>query len=267
MPHGHSLCLLSWQALSACAACQHLAHLCSAACLRHHLPRLAVPLSALRPHGPAALLQSLCPATTGLLKLEHPGTDWLLSHFLCSDINAAAQAPLYTVKARLLPRATFVVGYDTAIRLVMPKYYGGQEGMLLQFAELKHAGGARPCMLARHLWVHRLYLNQGRHVGRVCSKRLAPLQMCLCSGLAAHEGLSSGPRLKHAQAACSIHCLAGCSFLVAGRSEGSTFKSLKDVDMPEALAGMVSTAELPAKSPSSPVTCPLAMPDWVGSIP
>ena len=50
------------------------------------------------------------------------------------------QAPLYTNKARLLPRSTFVVGYDTAIRLVMPKYYGGEVDMLLQFAELKHAG-------------------------------------------------------------------------------------------------------------------------------
>ena len=50
------------------------------------------------------------------------------------------QAPLYTLKARLFPGSTFVVGYDTAIRLVMPKYYGGENGMLLQFAELKHAG-------------------------------------------------------------------------------------------------------------------------------
>ena len=50
------------------------------------------------------------------------------------------QAPLYTNKARLLPRSTFVVGYDTAIRLVMPRYYGGETGMLLQFAELKHRG-------------------------------------------------------------------------------------------------------------------------------
>ena len=53
------------------------------------------------------------------------------------------QAPLYTLKARLLPGSTFVVGYDTAIRLVMPKYYRGEQGMLLQFAELKHAGRPR----------------------------------------------------------------------------------------------------------------------------
>lgn len=44
------------------------------------------------------------------------------------------RASLFTNKARLLPGACFVVGWDTAIRLVMPKYYDGSEtNMLLQF--------------------------------------------------------------------------------------------------------------------------------------
>jgi hypothetical protein len=35
----------------------------------------------------------------------------------------------------MFPDSTFVVGYDTAKRLVMPKYYGDSElSMLLQFA-------------------------------------------------------------------------------------------------------------------------------------
>ena len=50
------------------------------------------------------------------------------------------QAPLFTLKARLYPRSTFVVGWDTAVRLVMPKYYDGEAGMLSQFAELRVRG-------------------------------------------------------------------------------------------------------------------------------
>lgn len=40
------------------------------------------------------------------------------------------QCPLYSAKAELLPGSTFVVGHDTAIRLVNPKYYGGHDGMV-----------------------------------------------------------------------------------------------------------------------------------------
>lgn len=54
--------------------------------------------------------------------------------------NLLTQAPLYVEKARLFARSTFVVGYDTAIRLVMPKYYGGRTRMLLQLAALRHRG-------------------------------------------------------------------------------------------------------------------------------
>jgi hypothetical protein len=50
------------------------------------------------------------------------------------------QAPLFTLKARLYPQSTFVVGYDTAVRLVMPKYYDGEAGMLSQFSELRVRG-------------------------------------------------------------------------------------------------------------------------------
>lgn len=50
------------------------------------------------------------------------------------------QAPLYVEKARLFADSTFVVGHDTAIRLVMPKYYGGQTRMLLELASLRHRG-------------------------------------------------------------------------------------------------------------------------------
>ena len=51
------------------------------------------------------------------------------------------RAPLFTDKARLFPGAVFAVGHDTAIRLVMPKYYGGSEAeMTRQFAQLRGRG-------------------------------------------------------------------------------------------------------------------------------
>lgn len=50
------------------------------------------------------------------------------------------QAPLYTLKAKLFPQSTFVVGYDTAVRLVDPKYYGGHTQMVVQFEELAYLG-------------------------------------------------------------------------------------------------------------------------------
>lgn len=39
-----------------------------------------------------------------------------------------AQASLFTDKARLFPRSAFVIGYDTAVRLVAPRYYARDDG-------------------------------------------------------------------------------------------------------------------------------------------
>lgn len=55
-------------------------------------------------------------------------------------IHVPVQAPLYPDKAKIFPNSTFVLGYDTAVRLVMPKYYGGHDGMLLQLASMSFAG-------------------------------------------------------------------------------------------------------------------------------
>lgn len=50
-------------------------------------------------------------------------------------------APLYREKARLLPGCTFVIGYDTAERLLDPVYYGGSHaGMLAALDEVREAG-------------------------------------------------------------------------------------------------------------------------------
>ncbi len=38
------------------------------------------------------------------------------------------QASLFTDKAALFPGSAFVIGYDTAVRLVAPRYYARQDG-------------------------------------------------------------------------------------------------------------------------------------------
>lgn len=50
------------------------------------------------------------------------------------------QAPLFTMKADIFTNSKFVVGYDTAKRLVQAQYYGTDIAMLLQFAKLRHQG-------------------------------------------------------------------------------------------------------------------------------
>ncbi|MEZ4552975.1 MAG: hypothetical protein AB7L91_07020 [Dehalococcoidia bacterium] len=50
------------------------------------------------------------------------------------------RAPTFLEKGRLFPGATFVVGWDTAIRLVEPRYYGGPEAMAVALDELEGLG-------------------------------------------------------------------------------------------------------------------------------
>ena len=61
------------------------------------------------------------------------------SHGTLGKLNSM-QATLYVEKAQLFAKSRFVVGYDTAIRLVMPKYYGGHTNMLLELAALHYRG-------------------------------------------------------------------------------------------------------------------------------
>ena len=52
------------------------------------------------------------------------------------------QAPLFTIKSKLFAKSTFVIGYDTAIRLIMPKYYGSEAKMLLELAAMRYRWAA-----------------------------------------------------------------------------------------------------------------------------
>lgn len=49
------------------------------------------------------------------------------------------QAPLFTDKAALFPGSVFVIGYDTAVRLVNEKYYSSNDPMAVQFQRLAAA--------------------------------------------------------------------------------------------------------------------------------
>ncbi len=50
-------------------------------------------------------------------------------------------APTFVSKSRLFPGTTFVVGYDTATRILQPRYYGGdEEQMMVALTELGERG-------------------------------------------------------------------------------------------------------------------------------
>ena len=76
-------------------------------------------------------------ADKGLLPL--PEIERRVAQFISAQLPVVVtQAPLFTQKADLFPKSKFVVGYDTAARLVQEKYYGNETAMLLQFAKLAH---------------------------------------------------------------------------------------------------------------------------------
>ncbi len=65
-----------------------------------------------------------------------------LSQFGPDDTVVLTRAETFYKKARLFTGRTFVLGWDTAIRLVAPRYYGGDSEMMLALAEIM-AGGTR----------------------------------------------------------------------------------------------------------------------------
>ncbi|NTW03311.1 MAG: hypothetical protein HGA19_18895 [Oscillochloris sp.] len=49
-------------------------------------------------------------------------------------------APLFAQKAKLYPGRVFVIGYDTAARMLNPHYYGGDRGLRDAFDHIRGAG-------------------------------------------------------------------------------------------------------------------------------
>ncbi|HEV2098419.1 MAG TPA: hypothetical protein VGR45_05780, partial [Stellaceae bacterium] len=66
-----------------------------------------------------------------------------LSQFAWKSPVELTRAPTFLEKSRLFPSATFVIGADTAERLVAPRYYGDDEQrMHLALEEIANAGGS-----------------------------------------------------------------------------------------------------------------------------
>lgn len=63
-----------------------------------------------------------------------------IAQFSPEETVLITSAPLFSKKADLFPNAKFVIGVDTALRLVAPKYYGGEEGMTTALVDLKSRG-------------------------------------------------------------------------------------------------------------------------------
>lgn len=65
-----------------------------------------------------------------------------LTQFGPNDTVILTRAETFYKKAALFPGRAFVLGWDTAVRLVAPRYYGGEPEMLRALAEMM-AGGAQ----------------------------------------------------------------------------------------------------------------------------
>jgi hypothetical protein len=64
-----------------------------------------------------------------------------LAQFAADETAVLTSAETFFKKARLVPGRTFLVGWDTAIRLVAPRYYGDDTGeMMIALAEMLAAG-------------------------------------------------------------------------------------------------------------------------------
>ena len=70
--------------------------------------------------------------------LEEPEVRKRVAQFAGKWPAVISQAPVFSKKARIFPGCTLVIGWDTAVRLVDARYYGGEE-----FEALKALGEIR----------------------------------------------------------------------------------------------------------------------------
>ncbi len=74
--------------------------------------------------------------------LEKGETLRRLSQFGPEDTVVLTRAETFQKKAALFPKSVFLLGWDTAVRVVASRYYGGETEMMLALASMM-AGGAR----------------------------------------------------------------------------------------------------------------------------
>ena len=72
-----------------------------------------------------------------------------LAQFGPEDTVVLTRAETFQKKAALFPGRTFVQGWDTTVRLVAPRYYGGEPEMMLALAEMM-AGGVKFLVAGRN---------------------------------------------------------------------------------------------------------------------
>ncbi len=86
-----------------------------------------------------------------------------LAQFFGRGTVVVTTAPLFEQKAALFPNSVFIVGYDTATRLVSPRYYHNDEQEMLASLQRIKAAGCR-------------FLVAGRlHEGRFCTLADVPI--------------------------------------------------------------------------------------------
>jgi len=117
-------------------------------------PRLILPGSFRPLHDGHVRMAAVASELTGLacdyeLSLFHPEKpplDYLALESRLRGLAAArgrlvaTNAPTYVEKARLFPGCTFVVGHDTALRILDPRFYGGATARDAMLAELEALG-------------------------------------------------------------------------------------------------------------------------------
>lgn len=79
------------------------------------------------------------------VNVDKPPLDFLTIESRCRQFIdrpvVLTHAPTFVLKSRLFPKTTFVVGIDTAERIVQPKYYGGEAEMIAALSEIRSHGG------------------------------------------------------------------------------------------------------------------------------
>ena len=94
----------------------------------------------------SAMMGARCDFELTLSHPEKPPLDYLsIRSRLRPFAGSAARvyltdAPTYLEKARLFPACTFVVGHDTALRIVDPRFYAGPEGRDASLDEMERLG-------------------------------------------------------------------------------------------------------------------------------
>lgn len=83
-----------------------------------------------------------------------------LEQFYGRGAIVVTAAPLFEQKAALLPGSVFVIGYDTASRLVSPRYYGNSEPAMLASLAVVRAAGCSFLVAGRLVGEHFQTLTQ-----------------------------------------------------------------------------------------------------------